>query len=49
MDIAGVDTSYFVVSSFWAGSDKIIRGAMQTANDVKTFGDDEIWVFEYKR
>lgn len=49
MNIAGVDTAYFVVNSYWANSQKIIEGAKKTADDWREFGDGQVWVFLYKR
>jgi hypothetical protein len=49
MNLAGVDTAYFVVNSYWANSQKIIEGAKKTADDWREFGDGQVWVFLYKR
>lgn len=49
MDLVGVDTSYFVVNSYWANADKIIEGAKQTADSWEVIHNGDVWVFVYER
>lgn len=49
MDIVGVNTSYFVVNSYWADSEKIIEGAKKTADSWHIVDDGKVWIFEYNR
>ncbi len=49
MDLVGVNKSYFVVNSYWANSDEIIKGAKKTADSWEVVGDGKVWVFVYER
>jgi len=49
MDLAGVDTAYFVLNSYWANSDKIIAGAKKTADFWHTIDGGKVWIFIYER
>ncbi len=49
MDLAGVNTAYFVVNKYWANSEKIIAGAKLSADEWKEVDGGDIWVFVYKR
>ncbi len=49
MALAGVDTAYFVVNSYWANSEKIIDGAKKTADSFESFDGGAVWVFVYHR
>lgn len=49
MDLMGVKTAYFVVNRYWANSDKIIYGAMATADEYYPMNDGAIWIFVYNR
>jgi hypothetical protein len=49
MDIAGVDTAYFVINSYWANSQEIINGAKNTANAFLIMDGGKIWIFEYRK
>jgi len=49
MDLANVDTSYFVLNSYWANADKIIEGAKKTADSWHTIDGGKVWIFLYKR
>ena len=48
MDLVGVDTSYFVLNSYWANADEIIEGAKKTADSWEVVGDGDVWVFVYE-
>ena len=49
MNLTGVDTAYFVVTSYWANANKIIAGAKKTANSWQIFDGGDVWVFVYQR
>jgi hypothetical protein len=49
MELAGVDTAYFVVNSYWGNSRAIIEGAKQSADAWQNIDDDAIWIFIYKK
>lgn len=49
MNLAGVDTAYFVVNSYWANSFNIIAGAKKTADSWKVIDGGEVWVFVYDK
>jgi hypothetical protein len=49
MDIAGVDTAYFVISSFWKNSNEIMDGAKKTADEYIPLSNGDVWVFTYRR
>jgi len=46
MKIAGVNTSYFIISKYWWASDKIIREARTNA-DLEHEINKEIFIFKY--
>lgn len=48
MDLAGVDTAYFVLNTYWAHAPAIIDGAKKTADSWETI-DDDVWIFTYTR
>ena len=48
MDLVGVDTSYFVLNSYWANADEIIEGSKKTADSWEVVGDGDVWVFVYE-
>lgn len=47
MNLAGANTAYFVVNSYWANSADIIAGAKQTADSWHEIDDGAVWVFVY--
>ncbi len=49
MEIMGVDKAYFVVSEFWAGSDRIVAGAKQTAEKIEIIDNGKIYIFTYTK
>lgn len=49
MNRMDVDTAYFVVDRYWANSDKIIYGAIQSADEYYPIEDGKVWIFVYKR
>jgi hypothetical protein len=49
MALTNTDISYFVLSSFWHKSAEIAEGAKATADDWTVIGNNEIWIFEYKK
>jgi hypothetical protein len=49
MDIAGVDTAYFVVNSYWANATAIIAEAQKNANESHRIDDGKVWIFLYER
>ncbi len=49
MDLAGVEKSYFVINSYWANSDQIIKGAKKTADSWWEVDDRAVWVFLYEK
>ncbi len=49
MDLVGVSQSYFVINSYWANAEKIIKGAKKTADSWQVIDDGEVWVFVYKK
>lgn len=46
-NLAGVKESYFVVNKYWHQSAQIIAEAKISADDWKTIGGDEIYIFKY--
>ena len=49
MNLAGVDTAYFVVNDYWFLADKIIENAKREANDWVAIDNGATTVFEYTR
>ena len=49
MDLVNVDTSYFVVNSYWANADEIIDGAKKTADNWQSIDDGAVWIFTYRK
>ncbi len=49
INLAGVDTAYFVVNKYWANSANIIEGAKLSADTSKEIDNGNVWVFEYKK
>lgn len=49
MDLAGVDTAYFVVNDYWWQSDKIIAQAKREAEDWFALGEGAVTVFIFLR
>ncbi|OIO20297.1 MAG: hypothetical protein CO029_00120 [Candidatus Magasanikbacteria bacterium CG_4_9_14_0_2_um_filter_41_10] len=49
MDLVHVDTSYFVINTYWANADEIIEGAKKTADSWQNIDDGAVWIFEYHR
>ncbi|MBU0661370.1 hypothetical protein KKG22_04315 [Patescibacteria group bacterium] len=49
MDYAGVDKAYFIHTSYWAPAAPIRDNAKIEADAWWTFGNDEVWVYEYTR
>lgn len=49
MNLAGVDTAYFVVNKYWANSEKIIEGAKVSADEWKEIDGGKVWIFVYKK
>jgi len=49
MDLAGVDTAYFVVNDYWFLADKIIENAKREAKDWVAIDNGATTVFEYRR
>lgn len=47
MILAGVDSSYFVIDSYWAKADEIIEGAKKTADSWQIIDEGNVWIFEY--
>ncbi|PIT86821.1 MAG: hypothetical protein COU33_01035, partial [Candidatus Magasanikbacteria bacterium CG10_big_fil_rev_8_21_14_0_10_43_6] len=47
MEFAGVNKSYFVVSSFWSRFDQIVEGAQKSANSWQIIDNGKIWIFLY--
>jgi len=49
MDLAGVDTAYFVLNKYWWAFPKILAEAKLEANSWQKFGNNEVYVFTYFR
>lgn len=49
MDLAGVDTAYFVVNDYWFLADKIIENAKREADDWVVIDNGATTVFEFQR
>lgn len=49
MNLAGVDTAYFIVNKYWANSEKIIEGAKLSADEWREIDNGNVWVFVYKK
>lgn len=49
MDIAGVDTAYFVINKYWARSNEIVAGASASADAAFNIDDGNLWIFRYNR
>lgn len=49
MDLAGVDTAYFVVNDYWWMADKIIENAKRSANSNTVIDNGATTVFVYTR
>lgn len=49
MDMAGVDTGYFVLNEYWWAFSKIRDEAKLSADSYEELGDGEIFVFKYKK
>jgi hypothetical protein len=49
MDVAGVDTAFFVVNNYWWQSNRIIENAKREADDWWALGDGAVTIFVYKR
>lgn len=46
-NLAGVEESYLVINKYWHQSAQIIAEAKINADDWKTVGDEEIYIFKY--
>ena len=49
MNLAGVNTGYFVLNKYWWAFKKILDVAKLESNEYKEFGDGEVYVFKYVR
>ena len=49
MDLAGADTGYFVLNKYWWAFPKILAEAKLSADSWQVFGENEIYVFKYKK
>jgi len=49
MDIAGVNTAYFVVNDYWFLADKLVENAKRTSDDWTAIEDGATHVFTYTR
>lgn len=49
MDMAGVDTGYFVLNKYWWAFPKILEEAKAEANSWQEIDSDEIYIFKYKK
>lgn len=49
MELAGVETGYFVVTPYWANASAIIEGAKKTADSWEMIDDGGVWIFVYKK
>ena len=49
MNLVGVKKAYFILNSYWAGFDKIKKGAEQTADSWTVIDEGKVWIFEYNR
>jgi len=47
MDLAAVDTGYFVLNKYWWAFKKILDEAKLSADSWEEFGDGEVYVFKY--
>jgi hypothetical protein len=49
MDLAGVNKGYFILNKYWWAFPKILDEAKLSSSGWQSFGDGEVWVFEYVR
>jgi len=49
LDFVGVNTGYFVVSSFWSNFEAIVEGAKQSADHWFSINNGAMYIFEYIR
>lgn len=49
MDLAGVDESYFVINKYWWASNKIVDEAKLEADEWRVIGDNDIYIFKYRK
>lgn len=50
MDLAGVNTAYFVLNKYWWAFPKILEEAKLSTQDFKKIGkEDDIYIFKYQR
>jgi hypothetical protein len=49
MNLAGVNKGYFVLNKYWWAFPKILDEAKLSSSGWQSFGDGEVWVFEYVR
>ncbi len=49
MDLANVDTGYFVINKYWWASSKIIEEAKIEADSWKSINNGNIYIFEYNK
>jgi len=47
MDLTHVDTSYFVINSYWKNFEEIVEGAKKSADSWQIIDDGSVWIFEY--
>ncbi len=49
MDTAGTDEAYLVINKYWNESGKIIAAAKLSADSWSVIGNNEVFIFKYKR
>jgi len=49
MDLAGVDTTYFVVNDYWWMAEKVIENAKREADEWIALDNGATTIFTYKR
>ena len=49
MNLAGVNTGYFVINKYWWAFPKIIEEAKIEANSWQSINNGEVYIFEYDK
>ncbi|MFA6393776.1 MAG: hypothetical protein WCW25_02805 [Patescibacteria group bacterium] len=49
MNLADVQTGYFVLNKYWNNFPKVLDEAKLSADSWQSFGEGEVWVFKYKK
>jgi len=49
MDVAGVDTAYFVLNKYWIDFPTILEGAIHSSDEAFATENGNVWVFRYSR